>query len=93
MFNSAPGYAIYDLLSLLVMEIKIMDRTAKAIENQRNLILTTNGIIASIGLTKVGQKVGGVLVTPAIWVLNYSMQGATPDKVDVGLYAMGFLVA
>lgn len=67
-----------------------MDRTAKAIENHKNLIVTSNSTIASIGLTKTGQKIGGVLVTPAVWVLNYSTQGTTPDKVDAGLFAMGF---
>jgi hypothetical protein len=67
-----------------------MDQTAKAIENHKNLIQTTGGTIASIGLTKVGQKVAGVIVTPAVWVLNYSTQGSTPDEIDVGLYATGF---
>ncbi len=56
-----------------------MDRTAKVIENHKNLIVSTNSTIASIGLTKVGQKIGGVLVTPAVWVLNYSTEGSTPD--------------
>lgn len=67
-----------------------MDRTTKVIENHKNLIVSTNSTIASIGLTKVGQKVGGVIVTPAVWALNYSSQGTTPDKVDAGLFAMGF---
>ena len=67
-----------------------MDRTAKAIENHKNIILSTNSTIASIGLEKAGQKVAGVLVTPAVWVLNYSAQGSTPDKIDVGLYVTGF---
>jgi len=67
-----------------------MDQTAKAIENHKNLIQSTSGTIASIGLTKAGEKMAGVLVTPAVWVLNYSANGSTPDKVDVGLYATGF---
>lgn len=67
-----------------------MDRTAKAIENHKNIIQTTSGTIASIGLNKAGQKIGGILVTPAVWVLNYSTQGTTPDEIDVGLYAAGF---
>jgi len=67
-----------------------MDRTAKAIENHKNIIQTANGTIASIGLNKIGQKVGGVLVTPAVWVLNYSTQGTTPDEIDAGLFVAGF---
>lgn len=67
-----------------------MDQTAKAIENHKNLIQSTSGTIASIGLTQAGQKVAGVLVTPAVWVLNYSTQGSKPDEIDVGLYATGF---
>lgn len=67
-----------------------MDRTAKAIENHKNIIQSTSSTIASIGLAKTGQKIGGVLVTPAVWVLNYSTQGTTPDEIDAGLYAAGF---
>jgi hypothetical protein len=67
-----------------------MDRTAKAIENHKNLILTTNSTIASIGLTKAGLKIGGVIVTPAVWALNYTTEGAAPDGFDAGLYAMSF---
>lgn len=67
-----------------------MDKTAKAIENHKNIIQSTSSTIASIGLTKAGHKIGGVLVTPAVWALNYSAQGSTPDKTDVALYATGF---
>ena len=70
-----------------------MDKIAKAVEDHKNMIQTNSSTIASIGLTKAGHKVGGVLVTPAVWVLNYSTQGSTPDKVDVGLYATGFFGA
>jgi hypothetical protein len=67
-----------------------MDKLAQSIENHKNMIQTNSSTIASIGLTKAGYKVGGVLVTPAVWVLNYSTQGSTPDGIDIGLYAMGF---
>ncbi len=66
-----------------------MDNTAKAIENHKNIIVSTNSTIASIGLTKAGQKVAGVLVAPAVWALNYASSGSKPGEVDVGLYAMG----
>lgn len=68
-----------------------MDKLATSIENNRNLILSANSTIASIGLAKVGGKVGGILVTPAVWVLNYSAQDSTPDKTDFALYTLGFL--
>jgi len=67
-----------------------MSNAAKVIENHQNLMQSTSGTIASIGLEKAGQKVAGVLVTPAVWALNYSTKGSTPDGIDIGLYATGF---
>ncbi len=29
------------------------------------------------------------LITPAVWALNYAVNGQTPDKVDVGLFGTG----
>jgi hypothetical protein len=73
------------------MEKFIMDKTVQAIENHKNIIQSTSSTIASMGLSKVGQKTGGALVTPAVWVLNYADKGSIPDKLDAGLYGMGFL--
>jgi len=56
-----------------------VDKIATSIEKNKNLLISTNSTIASIGLTKVGQKIGGVLVTPAVWALSYSATGNTPD--------------
>jgi len=67
-----------------------LDKIARAAQSHQNLVQTTNGTIASIGLTKAGHKIAGVLVTPAVWTLNYISQGRTPDTVDVSLYAVGF---
>ena len=68
-----------------------MSKVAKTIENHKNIIQSTSSTVASIGLTQAGKKVAGILVTPAVWVLNYSAQGSKPDAIDVGLYATGFL--
>lgn len=68
------------------------DITTK-IEQHKNLIQSVNGSVASIGLEKVGQKVAGTLVTPAVWVLNYSVQGSTPDLMDGVIYATSFISA
>ena len=70
-----------------------MDKVVQAVENHKNMIQTNSSTIASIGLTKTGYKIGGILVTPAVWVLNYTAQGSNPDRVDIGLYAMGFFGA
>ena len=70
-----------------------MEKTVKVLEDHKNLIQSAAGSIASMGLDHVGKKVGGVLVTPAVWVLNHSTTGAEPDKTDVGIYATGFLSA
>ncbi|MDH5409146.1 MAG: hypothetical protein OEY00_11105 [Gammaproteobacteria bacterium] len=70
-----------------------MGDVTEAVQRHRNLVQSSSGTIASITLTKTGQKVAGVLVTPAIWVYNYSTKGSTPDKIDYGIYGMGFFGA
>ncbi len=70
-----------------------MENLSKTIRNHKNTTQTISGTIAAIGLEKVGQKTAGVLVTPAVWVLNYSADGSKPSGVDAGIYASGFLSA
>ncbi len=52
------------------------NEVAERIENHKNLIQASNGTIASIGQQKAGCGVGGVLVTPAVWVANYMVSGS-----------------
>lgn len=47
------------------------------IKGNKNVIQTTSGTIASIGLEQTGKKVAGALVTPAIWVVNYGGMAAS----------------
>jgi hypothetical protein len=47
--------------------------------------------LAVIGLEKIGQKVAGKLLTPAVWALNYAVNGKTPDNVDVSLFGVGLM--
>lgn len=70
-----------------------METIADKVQQHKNLIQSTSGTIASIGLEKVGQKAAGYMVTPAVWVLNYSTQGSTPDKTDMAIWATGFISA
>lgn len=67
-----------------------MGNVTDTIERHNSLIQTTSGTVASIGLTKAGQKIAGVVVTPAVWLLNYAANGKKPDNIDIGLYATGF---
>jgi len=52
--------------------------------------------VAVMGLEKMGLKtlghVVGKVVTPAIWVWDYSKDGKLPDKTEVGLFGFGVLV-
>ncbi|WP_331347146.1 hypothetical protein [Cellvibrio sp. UBA7661] len=70
-----------------------MDKVAARIEENRNLIQATSATVASMGLDKVGQKVAGVMVTPAAWLFNYTFLNAKPDAMDIGIYATGFVSA
>ncbi|ARU29188.1 hypothetical protein [Cellvibrio sp. PSBB006] len=70
-----------------------MEKTVRVLEDHKNLIQSAAGSIASMGLDHAGKKIGGILVTPAVWALNHSATGAQPDKTDVGIYATGFLSA
>ena len=70
-----------------------MEKTVRVLEDHKNLIQSAAGSIASMGLDHAGKKIGGILVTPAVWALNHSSTGAQPDKADVGIYATGFLSA
>ncbi len=67
-----------------------MDKLNETLRNHKSITQSTLGTIASMGLEKAGQKVAGVLVTPAVWMLNHSVDGSKPGAVDVGLYASGF---
>lgn len=70
-----------------------MDNVAQTLRNHKNLTQSSLGTIASMALEKVGQKVAGVFITPAVWTLNYGVDGSKPGVVDVGLYAAGFFSA
>ena len=61
------------------------------IENNQNLILSINQPLAVMGLDKVGKKMAGKLLTPAVWGANYAVNGKTPGKVDLGLFGTGLL--
>lgn len=61
------------------------------IERNFNQIQTVNSTIAAIGLEKVGQKVAGTLVTPAVWALNYATKDITPNEIDLAIYGSGFI--
>lgn len=63
----------------------------KQIEDNKNLLQTTSGTVASIGLEQTGKRVAGTLVTPATWALNYAAEGAKPSSIDFGIYATGFV--
>lgn len=67
-----------------------MNEVTQTIENHQSLIQGTSGTIASIALEKAGRKMAGALVTPAVWVLNYTAEDKTPDGLDIGLYTLGF---
>ncbi len=60
-----------------------------AFEVTGSIIGDSNGLLAKkLGLRfagKVGGVVGGVLLQPAVWIIT----GATPDKVDQGVYGLG----
>jgi len=73
------------------MEQKQMGNIADNIEKHQNLVSSINQPIAVIGLDKVGQKMAGKLLTPAVWALNYAVNDILPDKVDAGLFGTGLL--
>ncbi|MFC3152276.1 hypothetical protein ACFOEK_14670 [Litoribrevibacter euphylliae] len=64
---------------------------SQQVRDNTNLIQNTSGIIAALGLDKIGRGSVGNLITPATWVLNYGAQGSTPSAVDVGIYGSGFI--
>lgn len=70
-----------------------MGDAVATIHGNKNVIQTTGGTIASIGLEQSGKKIAGVLVTPATWTLNYVADGSKPSAVDLGIWASGFLSA
>lgn len=70
-----------------------MGDAAQTVANHKNIIQTTGGTIASIGLEQTGKKVAGAAVTPATWVVNYAADGSTPGVVDVGIWLSGFVSA
>lgn len=68
-----------------------MGNVADNIEKHQNLVSSINQPLAVMGLEKAGKRMAGKLLTPAVWTLNYAVNGKTPDKVDVGLFGTGLL--
>jgi len=68
-----------------------MENVANNIDQNKNLISSLSQPLAVIGLEKIGQKMAGKLLTPAVWAANYATNGKTPDKADVSLFGAGFL--
>lgn len=68
-----------------------MSDIAEKFERNQNLVSSLNQPLAVMGLDKVGQKVAGKLLTPAVWAANYAVNGKLPDKVDLGLFGTGLL--
>ena len=66
-----------------------MSSAGQIVKDNRSLLQTTGGTIASIALEKTGKKLAGSLVTPAIWVYDYATQDAVPDNADVGIFLTG----
>lgn len=66
-----------------------MSSLAEKFERNRNLLSTTSQTLAIIGLDKIGRTTTGKMLTPAVWVTNYTVNGELPDSTDVGLWAMG----
>jgi len=62
-------------------------------QNNKNVIQTSVGTVASITLEQTGRKVAGALITPATWALNHATDGSTPSAVDVGIWGAGFFAA
>jgi hypothetical protein len=67
----------------------MMGDQSNLIQDHNSLMQTVSGGIAAIGLEKTGNAVAGTMVTPAVWALNYAVNGKTPDNVDVGLFGLG----
>jgi len=68
-----------------------MDNIVDSVEKHQNLVSSINQPLAVIGLDKIGQKMAGKLLTPAVWALNYTVNDKLPDKVDAGLFGAGLL--
>ena len=68
-----------------------MGNFADSVEKHQNLVSSINQPLAVIGLDKIGQKMAGKLLTPAVWALNYAVNDKLPDKVDAGLFGTGLL--
>ncbi|RDH85981.1 MAG: hypothetical protein DIZ80_00465 [endosymbiont of Galathealinum brachiosum] len=68
-----------------------MSNIADKIERNQNLVSSINQPLAVVGLEKIGRKMAGKLLTPAVWAANYSVNGKTPDKIDVSLFGTGLL--
>lgn len=67
-----------------------MSTITGVINENKNIIQSTSGTIASIGLEQTGKRVAGILITPATWALNNAVNGSTPNGVDIGIWLSGF---
>lgn len=67
-----------------------MDNVVDVIQRHNSTIQGGSGTVASMGLEKTSAKALGNWVTPAVWALNYKVNGAKPDAVDWGLWGLSW---
>ncbi len=66
-----------------------MESLTTRINDHNSTIKSISSTITSMGLDKVGRSTAGVFVTPAVWALDYSVNGNSPDSIDWSLYIAG----
>ena len=62
---------------------------ADKINDNRNLIMSLNQTVASMGLEKLGKTALGNAVTPATWVADYAVNENKPSLIDGAIWAVG----
>lgn len=65
----------------------------KTIEDNRNIFITANQTLASVGLDKLGKSGYGNLVAPATWLVDNRVNGNTPGLNDIGIWLTGVFIS
>lgn len=66
-----------------------MENIVDFIQRHNLKIQGSSGAVASMAIGKTSAKSLGPYVTPAVWALNYTVDGSKPDTMDVGIFAVG----
>jgi hypothetical protein len=72
---------------------KTIGKVVSGVDENRNLFITVNQTLASVGLDKLGKSGLANFITPATWFVDNKVNGSKPGLNDIGIWLTGIIVS